>query len=366
MFEIISGEKIHLIASESITMQSYSKNDFDLIFSSINNHVIIDLKFLKEYDSFAIYLISEIDSFCHKNEYSCEIINQSNDFSKIYDKLSKYKKHEDKEKDHNFRYFATGIGNDVIQLKNDVKHLIEFIGHIIINVKNIILFKDKLNYKEIGFLALKNGVNALPIILLILLLIGLISGYQGALQLKQFGADIFIADLIGVSVTRELSPLMVAIIVAGRSGSAFTAEIGTMKISDEVDALKTMSFNIYSYLVIPRIYALCFTVPILCIVGDLAGIIGGLIAGMTTLDLTMNAYFTELKTALTYAGIFSGIFKSFIFALTIAIIGCFRGLQVSGGAESVGRYTTSSVVTSIFLIILLDAVFTYTFQIFGI
>ena len=366
MFQIKKDQKTYLIADESINLKTYSKDQFDIIFNSIDSDIVIDLTNLKEYDSFTIYLIKEIYLYCQENNYNCEFKNFSDDFINIYNKLSNYKKHEEKDKSLGLKALTINIGKDVQNIINDVKSLVEFIGNILINFLNLFLFRDKVNLQEIGFLTLKNGVNALPIILLILLLIGLISGYQGALQLKQFGADIFIADLIGVSVTRELSPLMVAIIVAGRSGSAFTAEIGTMKISDEVDALKTMNFNIYNYLVMPRIIALIFSVPILCLIGDLAGIIGGLIAGMTTLDLTMNAYFTELKTALTYAGIFSGVFKSFVFALTIAIIGCFRGLQVSGGAESVGRYTTSSVVTSIFLIILLDAVFTYTFQIFGI
>jgi phospholipid/cholesterol/gamma-HCH transport system permease protein len=366
MFEIKKSENITLIADKSIIYNKFENKEYLNIFKNIDKNVTIDLKNLDEYDSFAIYFIKEIEIFCEKNGFSCEIINQNEDFVKIYLKLSKYKKEQYDDNESNLKSIFENAGKRTLNLFKDFGEFTEFIGNVVINLLKNILFIEKVSIKEIGFLVLKNGVNALPIIVLILLLIGLISGYQGALQLKQFGADIYIADLIGVSVVRELSPLMVAIIVAGRSGSSFTAEIGTMKISDEIDALKTMGFNIFTYLVNPRIIALIFAVPILCLIGDIAGIIGGLIAATTTLNLTMNAYFTQLKTALTFAGIFSGVFKSFIFAFVIATIGCFRGLQVSGGAESVGRYTTSSVVSSIFMIILLDAIFTYIFQILNI
>ncbi len=366
MLTVNKSEIITLIAGKSLNVNMFENKEYLNIFKDIDKNVEIDLKNLVEYDSFAIYFIKEINIFCEKNGFACKIINKNEDFDKIFSKLSNYKKEIYEANENDARSFFESAGNKTLDFFKDVKEFTEFIGNVIINLIKTFIFVEKVSFKEIAFLVQKNGVNALPIIVLILLLIGMISGYQGALQLKQFGADIYIADLIGVSVVRELSPLMVAIIVAGRSGSSFTAEIGTMKISDEIDALRTMGFNIYTYLVNPRIFALIFAVPILCLVGDIAGVMGGLIAAMTTLDLTINAYFTQLKTALTFAAIFSGVFKSFIFAFMIATIGCFRGLQVSGGAESVGRYTTSSVVTSIFIIILLDAVFTYTFQVFNI
>jgi len=201
---------------------------------------------------------------------------------------------------------------------------------------------------------------------LIVFLIGLITGYQGALQLAQFGADIYIADLVGISITRELSPLMVAIIVAGRSGSAFAAEIGTMKVSEEIDALTTMGFDRMQFLVLPRVLAVTFAMPLLVIICDLAGIIGGLLAGLATLDITISSFLAQLNIALNYAHVFSGIFKSIVFGLLIATIGCFRGFQVQGGAESVGRYTTASVVSGVFLVILTDAIFVFLLSALGI
>ena len=211
-----------------------------------------------------------------------------------------------------------------------------------------------------------SGVNAVPITLLIVFLIGLISGYQGALQLTQVGADIFIADLIGISITRELAPLMTAILVAGRSGSAFAAEIGTMKVSEEIDALESMGFDPIRFLVMPRVMAVVFAMPILVLMTDLAGIIGGLVAGLTTLDITIAGYLNQLHRAIDFYDIFSGVGKGIVFGFLIATVGCFRGLQVSGGAESVGKFTTASVVTGIFLIIFSDALFTFIFQTLGI
>lgn len=366
MFKIANSEILTIEIPQELVIQSFNEKDFNNLFLIINQDILLDFKNLEIYDSFAIYFVKEIKLFCEKNNYKCTIINQKEDFQKLYSKLSNYKKQVYSDEENNLKSSIMSIGKKIISLYKDGIAYVEFIGSVIINVFNITTFKEKLNFKDIIYLTQKNGVNALPIIILILLLIGMISGYQGALMLKQFGADIFIADLIGISITRELSPLMVAIIIAGRSGSSFTAEIGTMKISDEIDAFKTMGFNIYNFIVLPKIVALFIAIPILILIGDIAGILGGLIAAMTTLDLTMNAYFTELKTAVTIAGIFSGAFKGLVFAFVISTVACFRGLQVSGGAESVGHFTTSSVVTSIFLIILLDAVFTYTFQLFGI
>ena len=153
----------------------------------------------------------------------------------------------------------------------------------------------------------------MPIVLLIVFLIGLITGYQGAIQLKQFVADRFIADLVGISITRELAPLMTAILVAGRSGSSFAAEIGTMKVSEEIDALKTMGIDLYQFLVLPRVLAVTLSIPFVTILADLIGIFGGLIAALTTLNVTFTGYVNELSTALNYYHVFTGLGKSMIF-----------------------------------------------------
>jgi phospholipid/cholesterol/gamma-HCH transport system permease protein len=223
-----------------------------------------------------------------------------------------------------------------------------------------------MRWKDFPFQYLNAGVNALPIVVLIVFLIGLITAYQGAGLLQQFGADIYIANLVGLTITRELSPLMTAILVAGRSGSAFAAEIGTMKVSEEVDALNSMGYDPIRFLVMPRVFSVVFAIPFLTLVADLAGIIGGLFAAVTTLDISITGYLNQLQLSLNYYHVFTGVGKSMVFGFLIAAVGCFRGLQVRGGAESVGRYTTASVVTGVFLIILSDAVFTFLFQTLGI
>jgi phospholipid/cholesterol/gamma-HCH transport system permease protein len=201
------------------------------------------------------------------------------------------------------------------------------------------------------------GVDALPIVGLISFLLGLIMAFMSAVQLQQFGANIYVASLVSLSMVRELGPIMTAIIVAGRSGSAFAAEIGTMKISDEVDALFTMGFEPTRFLVVPKVIASVITVPILVLFSDLFAIFGGLVVGVFMLDLTTNAYIAQTLKTLTLFDVFWGFLKAAVFALLIAGIGCLRGFQVRGGAAEVGKATTSAVVSSIFLIILADAVF---------
>ena len=199
------------------------------------------------------------------------------------------------------------------------------------------------------------GVDALPIVGLISFLLGLIMAFMSSVQLAQFGANIYVASLVSLSMTRELGPIMTAIIVAGRSGSAFAAEIGSMKISEEVDALFTMGIDPHIFLVLPRVIATLLTLPILTLFSDIFAISGGLLVGITMLDLTVNGYMDQTIRSLSLFDVFWGAGKAGIFAMLISWTGCLRGFQVQGGAAGVGRATTSAVVTSIFLIILSDS-----------
>lgn len=222
-----------------------------------------------------------------------------------------------------------------------------------------------MNWADVGRLTERAGADGLPIIMLMSLLLGLILAFQAAVQLKQFGGNIFAADLVGISVTRELGPLVAAIIVAGRSGAAFAAEIGTMKVSEEIDALRTIHLSPFLFLVLPRVIALLVALPILSLVADVVAVAGGLVVGVTGLDLTPQAYWNETKQAVDLFDVFSGIGKSFAFAIAIASIGCWRGLGTSGGADGVGRATTSAVVTSLLALIVIDFAFTILFHAWG-
>jgi phospholipid/cholesterol/gamma-HCH transport system permease protein len=205
------------------------------------------------------------------------------------------------------------------------------------------------------------GVESVPIVCLIAFFVGLIIAMQSAYQLQQFGATIFVANLVAVSLIRELSPLLTAIIVTGRNGSAIAAEIGTMKVSEEIDALRTMGLNPIKFLVVPRTLAMLIMLPCLTILADFIGIFGGYTICMLSLDVTSVRYIDQTISALVFKDLFSGLVKSIFFALIIAKIGSYQGLSVEGGAEGVGKATTKSVVISIFLIIAADLFFTALF-----
>ncbi len=205
------------------------------------------------------------------------------------------------------------------------------------------------------------GYDSIPIVGLITFFVGLIIAMQSAYQLAPFGATVYVADLVAVSVTRELAPLLTAIVITGRSGSAITAEIGTMKVSEEIDALKTMGFNPVKFLVVPKVLAMIIMVPILTILADVLGILGGYLISIATVDVTSLRYINQTTSALQFMDLFSGLVKSFFFALIIAIIGCYEGFNVKGGAEGVGKSTTRSVVASFVVIIAADVFFTALF-----
>ncbi len=351
--------------------QNNAKN-FKINFNFLNDEkiskVVIDFNGVASYDTYLIVFLNSFNIYCNKKSKEVESQNMSADLQRF---INVFKKQADTkasklEKKSAIKAHVIQVGENAILFKNEVYNLIEFLGDLT-NKMIIGIFKpSKIRWKDFPDFFTTAGVNALPISALIVFLIGLVTGYQGANQLKQFGADIFIADLIGISLTRTLVPMLVAILVAGRSGSAYAAEIGTMKVSDEVDALTTMGFDVTYFLVIPRVVAVVIAMPLLVIICDFIGIAGGLIAALGTLDITITSFVNRLEMSLSFGDIFSGVFKSMVFAFLISSIGCFKGLQAKGGASAVGKYTTSAVVAGVFLIILTDAIFTFVFQSIGI
>lgn len=208
------------------------------------------------------------------------------------------------------------------------------------------------------------GYNSIPIVSLISYFVGVILALQAAYQLKKFGALIYTADLVGVSLTRELGPILTAIIVAGRSGSAFAAEIGSMKAAEEIDALITMGINPVRYLIAPKMIALIIMVPALTMISDFIGIMGGFTLATTLLELNPGSYFEQTVNSLYIMDVLTGLVKAMAFGVVITIVGSFQGLQVQGGAEDVGKRTTASVVNSIILVIAFDLFFTVLFYFF--
>ena len=210
------------------------------------------------------------------------------------------------------------------------------------------------------------GYNAVPIIALLSFLIGVVLGYQMGLQLQVYGATIYVADLLGVAILREFGPLITAIIVAGRTGSAFTAEIGTMKVNQEVDALRTMGLSAVEFLVIPKFFAMLIVMPLLILLADMMGILGGMMMAKTLFGLEFTTFLKRFHEVISLNNYVFGLIKAPAFAMIIASVGCFQGFRVGGSADSVGKQTTVSVVQAIFLIIIADAFFSIVYGMGGV
>lgn len=260
--------------------------------------------------------------------------------------------------------FVSSVGRYSVGLFRECRNLIQFMGEFVVASLGCFSRNSHFRWRETFYYSQLSGSDAMPIVFLLSFLLGLVMAFQAAVQLRQFGANIFVADLVSLALTRELGPIFTAVILAGRSGSAFAAEIGTMKVNEEVDALMVMGFDITNFLVIPKVAALAITGPLLTMLSNASGIFGGLVVGVLGLDLTAASFLQEVYEILTLKDVFSGLLKSLVFSILIGLIGCFRGLQASKGADSVGRQTTSAVVSGIFLIIQADAVFTVLFHVF--
>ncbi len=250
----------------------------------------------------------------------------------------------------------TRFGEKTMHVVDQAASHVAFVGETTTTLASLLVHPGRLRLGDTISYMQRVGVDALPIVGLISFLLGLIMAFMSAVQLQQFGANIYVASLVALAMVRELGPIMTAIIVAGRSGSAFAAEIGTMKVSEEVDALITMGFKPAMFLVAPKVIASVLVVPLLTVFSNIFAIAGGLVIGVGTLNLTLNAYMAQTMSTLSIFDINWGIFKSAVFALLISTVGCFKGYRVRGGAASVGQATTSAVVTSIFLVILTDSV----------
>ena len=249
------------------------------------------------------------------------------------------------------------IGRGAVQLWEDIHELISFVGQLGLAMVKAARHPRTIRWRDALLIAEEVGVNALPIVALLSFLVGVIMAFQSAVALRQFGAEIFVANMIGLSVLREMGPLMTSIILAGRSGSAFAAEIGTMKVREEIDALKTMGLEPVRFLVVPRVLAGLAMTPVLTVFADLLGVMGGSVV-MLSLGFPLITFFNQLQLAVSYGSFVGGLVKAFAFGILIAAIGCLRGLQTQTGASAVGLSTTHAVVSGIILIVITDGIFT--------
>ena len=253
------------------------------------------------------------------------------------------------------------LGRDLLDLGKQIGNLCAFIGEIMVVLVQACADPKRFRIGAVVQQMFEVWVKALLIVGVLCFLIGVVIAYQGVQQLRQFGAETFTVEAVGIGMFRELGVLLTAIIVAGRSGSAFTAQIGTMQVNQEIDAMRTIGLNPIEWLVLPRISALVLSMPLLAFWGDMTGLLGGAVACTIYLDFTFVQFFDRLRDTVGIWHFYTGMIKSPVFGFIIAAIGCFEGLQVKGSAESVGQLTTRSVVESIFCVIVLDAVFSIIF-----
>jgi phospholipid/cholesterol/gamma-HCH transport system permease protein len=265
---------------------------------------------------------------------------------------------------HPREHWVARLGGALWENLLDAREMVSFSGSVVTAMARLFTGARRFRWRETLYYVQMCGANAMPIISLISFLMGLTMAFQAAVQLRQFGANIFVADMLSLAFTRELGPILTAIILAGRSGSAFAAEIGTMKVNEEVDALTVMGFDITEFLVMPKIYALGLAGPLLACLSSWMGLAGGLVVGVIGLDLTVGSFMQEAYDILNLSDVLTGLVKGFAFSVLIAAVGCLRGLQTGQGADSVGRQTTSAVVSGLFLIIFADAIFTVIFHVF--
>lgn len=255
------------------------------------------------------------------------------------------------------------VGRSTMDALHEAGQQLGFIGETAVVCAGCVAHPSRIRWRPLLFNIRSAGFDALPIVGLLSFLLGVVVAYQGADQLRRYGANIFVADLVGVSMLREFAPLMTAIIVAGRSGSAYAAQIGTMVVTEEIDALRTLGIAPMELLVVPKLVALMIALPLLTVFADVMGVMGGMLMAQVQLGISFNDFLDRFVKAVSLPTLLVGVGKAPAFAAIIAMVGCFQGFHTHGGADSVGRQTTRSVVQAIFLVIVVDALFSIAFSI---
>ena len=262
--------------------------------------------------------------------------------------------------------FLARVGTTTTGSYISLSEMLRFLGEVTLAFVKLVKMRARYRTADLFLIIQECGAQALPIVTLISFLVGVIMAFVGAIQLQQFGAQIYVADLVGIAVVRDMGAMMTGIIMAGRTGAAFAAKLGTMKVTQEIDALITLGFSPLEFLVLPRVIALCLMMPLLCLYSDLMGVLGGAAVGLWMLDLSWTTYYHQTIHAITLTALFGGVFKSVIYGVLIALSGCLRGMQCGGSASAVGEAATSAVVTSIVFIVAACGAMAVVFYIIGV
>ncbi len=353
---------LKLISTGEWTLNNVLQIEKKLLETPCDKKIIWDVSSVSEFDSAGVLLFIEYFERFQK-ETDVEVVGYTDNQKEMYNLLAKNIQEIEVPRK---KAYLESLGKNALEIYNDIKSFTTFIGHLFYAMFHTFVNPKDIRFKETVYHIHKSGFNALIIIGLTSFLVGMVISYQGSVQLAKFGADIFIVDTVAISITRELGPMITAIVIAGRSGSAYTAEIGAMKITEEIAAMRTMGFDPYTFLVLPRVFALMVALPLLIFFSDITGILGGMVASHMQLGISMTLFIDRVYEVLEVKHYLLGMMKGPVFAFLIAAIGCFRGLQVAHNTESIGLHTTASVVNSIFLVIAFDALFSVIFTELGL
>ena len=352
----------------SKTAREVENTCLNLLKRSLPRTLLVDLSKIKEIDTSGVWLLQRTLESLKSRGYIPKIENAPKTFSILSQYLMEYSPTL-REKSSLFSGLITrleNLGKAAFDILYSARDLLIFLGHVTVAFFFVILHPRRLRFTALVAQMEKAGVNAIPIISVMAMALGLVLAYQGEEQLRRFGAEIYTINLVSISVVREVGVLITAILVAGRTGSAMTAEIGIMKMNQEIDALNTFGMNPMYILIVPRILALIIVMPCLAFISDLGGLLGGGIMVVESLDVSPQLYIHRIAEAVTLGGFWIGIIKAPLFGAIIGVVSCFEGMRVQNTAESIGQCTTRSVVEGIFLVTLADAFLSVFFSKIGI
>lgn len=348
-FEVSENWNYHNLEGKIKDIETFYKKNF----SSKESSFIFDFSKLNEIDSSGIILIIKYLNLFSKKNIEVELKNISSKHKKMLELYKSNYTHKDEIKEEKPSILES-IGKEAIDTKNSFKNFLYFIGRVFIYFLYLLVHPSKIRFKAIVNQMEIAAIHILPIVALALFLVGFVTAYQGAEQLNKFGAAIIVVEMSTMSMFREIAPFLAAVIVAGRSASSFTAQIGTMKITEEISAMKTMGLDVDIFLIIPRIIALIIVMPLLVFFADMASLLGEMIIVKLHLGISYTQFIDRIYEYVEIRHILLGILKAPLFGILIAIVGCYRGLQVRSGTD-IGKYTTKAVVDSIFWLIIINA-----------
>jgi phospholipid/cholesterol/gamma-HCH transport system permease protein len=321
---------------------------------------------LKDWDSGLLTFLIKVNQFCSQNKIEFEGTGIPEGARRLLKLAAAVPEREGSQKRPKREAFLDLIGAKGILFWRSTLEMVDFFGGASVAFGRLLTGRASFRRSDLVLLLLECGAQALPIVSLISVLVGLILAFVGAIQLKMFGAQIFVADVVGIAMVRIMGAVMTGVIMAGRTGAAFAAQIGTMQVNEEIDALQTLGISPMEFLVLPRMVALIVMMPLLCLYADLMGIVGGIVVGTGMLDLSLAEYLNRTQEAVTMKELWIGLFHSVVFGVIVAMAGCLRGMECGRSAAAVGEAATSAVVTSIVAIVVATAVITFACQVLGI